>query len=430
MKLLVFAGAGTSIELGVPAMRGLATEFLRHCDQWGVEPETVKKLMGDDLDIEILIERLDQICAASPALDAVVDLKGPIGSVETLRSEVEWFVQHAAERISAFDAQLVWGPLLRTTSTHDITFVTTNYDRAIELAANAEGVSLDDGFEQFGEREVAPWIRFSTGNERPSIVKLHGSTDWYMDKDSGNPLKLRHPMPLFGRGTLRLDTVELGSSLVLPSREKLLTRAPYPRMNQTFLNAADDCELAIFVGSSLRDHHVREAAVSVARSRPVFVVNPSGSQLGVSHALAISQTASRFLISTLPSALSEADPSQALESWPNQEVSGSPTIVLLRTALDQNEETDRRCAAIEQLDKHSMSLDEATVSKLLQDTNATVSRYALGLVSISHSRTALLKAALASPHVSDSGFASELELLKELLGEDSIGDQETAVKGE
>ena len=28
MKLLLFAGAGTSIELGVPAMKGLAIEFL------------------------------------------------------------------------------------------------------------------------------------------------------------------------------------------------------------------------------------------------------------------------------------------------------------------------------------------------------------------------------------------------------------------
>ena len=28
MKLLLFAGAGTSIELGVPAMKGLAVEFL------------------------------------------------------------------------------------------------------------------------------------------------------------------------------------------------------------------------------------------------------------------------------------------------------------------------------------------------------------------------------------------------------------------
>lgn len=140
MRLLLFAGAGTSIELGVPAMEGMAIEFLAHCEQWGVEPALVRRMMGDNLDLERLIESLDQICAAREPLEGLGDVAIRLDPVDTIRSEVEWFVQHAAERIAARDAYLMWGSVLRSAKGHELTFVTTNYDRAIELAANAEVV--------------------------------------------------------------------------------------------------------------------------------------------------------------------------------------------------------------------------------------------------------------------------------------------------
>ncbi len=91
---------------------------------------------------------------------------------------------------------------------------------------------------------------------------------------------------------LRLSNGEaLGSALILPSREKLLTKPPYPRLTQAFLNAADRCEAAVFVGSSLRDPHIRDAASSIASDRPLFLVNPSGDTLGVNQARAIAQPA-------------------------------------------------------------------------------------------------------------------------------------------
>ncbi|MGE0683789.1 MAG: SIR2 family protein [Candidatus Binatia bacterium] len=418
MKLLLFAGAGTSVELGVPAMKGLATEFLTHSEQWDVEPTLVRQMMGDILDIEHLIESLDQICAARNSLPILGELSISLDRVDTIRSEVEWFVQHAAERIAPGDAQLMWGSILRTAKNHELTFVTTNYDRAIELAANAEGVSLTDGFESFGEKEVAPWVGFYPVKGSPSIVKLHGSTDWYTENSSGNPLKLRHPMPLFGRGTLRLFSgQELGSCIVLPSREKLLTRAPYPRQSQAFLNAVDDCDIAVFVGSSLRDPHVREAASTIMTNRPVFIINPEGDRLGLDNAHPIAQPASQFLISTLPAALSSSELPKALMHISEGPVKSNPGILgLLRLALDPQEHTSRRCEVIEQLDEQSTTLDEHLIHKLLSDDDGTVARYALGLVATCPGQDALLTSTLASPHASDSAFAEELALLKQMIG--------------
>jgi len=414
MKLLLFAGAGTSIELGVPAMKGLAIEFIAHSEQWNIEPEIVSNLMGSILDVENLIEKLDQVCSARTALEALGGKEIPLDRVDIVRSEVEWFVQHAAERISALDAHLMWGAVLRRAKDHNLTFVTTNYDRAIELAANVERVSLTDGFESFEEKEIAEWISLSETNGRTSIVKLHGSTDWYTDRISGRPLKLRHPMPLFGRVALQLSAeVELGSALVLPSREKLLTKPPYPRLLHAFLNAVDRCEAAMFIGSSLRDLHIRDAVAAMTKNRPVFIVNPSGKSLGLDGVHTIAQTASQFLISTLPTALSESTPLESLKRASEiPETKDSGILALVRIALDSQEDTERRCQAIENLDQRSVALDEHLMSKLLSDNNGTVARYALGLVPSSPARDRLIDVALKSPHASDNAFEEELTLLK------------------
>lgn len=420
MRLLIFAGAGTSIELGVPAMAGMAIEFIAHCKQWEVEPELVRQMMGDTLDIEHLIENLDQICAAREPLEAIGNLAARLDRVDTVRSEVEWFVQHAAERIAARDAHLMWGSVLRTATDHELTFVTTNYDRAIELAANAEQVSLVDGFQSFGETEVAPWTGFDAATSNPLIVKLHGSTDWYADQVSDQPLKLRHPMPLFGRAALRLSNgQELGSALVLPSREKLLSKPPYPRLSQAFLNAADACEAAVFVGSSLRDPHIRDAASTIATDRPVFIINPGGDSLDVNHAKPIAQPASQFLISTLPAALSHTDPRTILANTTDVPKKREASMLgLLRRATDENEQTERRCEAIEQLDQQSVTLDEHFIRELLSSNDGTVARYTLGLLATSLARETLLTTALQSPHATDNSFAEELTYLKQMINDE------------
>lgn len=426
MRLLVFAGAGTSVELGVPAMAGLATEFLQHARQWNVEPDLVARVMGGELDVEVLIERLDKVCSAKEPLGAVVDVGAEIARVDVIRAEVEWFVQHVCERIVPRDAHLMWGSLLKCASVHEIALVTTNYDRAIELAANAESRALDDGFGPFHVSERASWSGFKAdGVDR--LIKLHGSTDWFADQTSGQPSKLRHPMPLFGRGTLRLPQGdELGSALVLPSREKLLTRPPYPRLTQAFLNACDRCEMAVFAGASLRDFHVRDAALTIARDRPVFVVNRQGRTFDIQGAVGIAQPASDFLISTLPAALSAADPALALKNAShNSNRSSTGSFESLQIALDDHQSTTRRCEAIEALDRRGVSLSAHIVQQLLVGEDCTVARYALALVTTSHESAHLTGAARQCRHAGDSLFSEELGLLEKLI---STGMQSASVQ--
>lgn len=416
MKILLFAGAGTSIELGVPGMVGMGEEFLEHAEQWDVEPGLVNQLLGTSLDVEHLIEALDRICTARPTLEAIGQISVPLDRADKIRAEVEWFVQHAAERVVSFDANLMWGPVLRAASSPDLTLVTTNYDRAIELAANTGNVPIDDGFGPFDRGETASWIGFRQDDIHPRLVKLHGSTDWYAVGEFDSPTKLRHPMPLFGRASLRLaDGTELGSALVLPSREKLLTHSPYPRLSQTFLNAADCCDLAIFVGSSLRDHHIRGAAEATARRVPLFVVNPSGETYGLENARAIKQCASTFLIATLPHALMDEDPVAALASITSGDNDDKGILFIVRQALDSDISADIRCRALEQLDEMGIPLDPFSLRQLLADRNAAVARYALGLISLSADRLKLVEEAGATSHINEPAFLEDLQLLRQML---------------
>ena len=418
MKVLLFAGAGTSVELGVPAMAGLAEGFLEHCRQWGVQPRLVDRILEQNLDVEILIERLDQLCSAGPALGIVGEKVDSLAAAGEVRAEVEWFVQHSAERIEARDATLMWGPFIRAGSTYDITLtlVTTNYDRAIEIAANAEQVRLQDGYAEFRDLETADWQGFPSGSgEGMKLVKMHGSTDWYATEDTSDPVKLRHPVALYGRSEIHLPQgPRLRSALILPSREKMLMNAPYPRLSQTFHNAADECDLAVFVGSSLRDQHIAKAAQSTAARVPTFIVNPDG-DVAVYGAMGIQQRAITFLLSTLPNALA-GDAEEVLKAATQKSSVGDPGLLgALRALSNSNSETQVRCDAIEQLDAIHATLETEKVRQLLSDDDANVARYALSLVYSSSQAGDLLKAAEESQHTQDEAYRQDLVLLKELM---------------
>ena len=209
----------------------------------------------------------------------------------------------------------------------------------------------------------------------------------------------------------RWDGTGLGARLAVEG--KAVDPSALPK---AFFNATDTCDIALFIGSSLRDEHVREAAQSAARRVPTFIVNPDGDAYGIEDAVAIPQHASTFLISTLPNALLTNDFNGALQRAAcEQPPAGAGLLRIVGTLLDPRNATTQRCESVDELEQMASTLPPSTLRRLLDDDDSAVARYSLGLIPASPLVTELIDHASRSRHASDEDFRTDLGLLRTLI---------------
>lgn len=426
MKLLLFTGAGTSAELGIPAMQRMAAQFIDHLHDIDLEKpivDTVERLIsGTGNDMEHAIDVIDKVEAgllAQRKLGKTID-EADIAPYRTLREEAEWFVQHSCEQIRVASALRMWSPTLRAAKEVTLTIASTNYDRAVEISASRLKLVVDDGFNAFAGQEIATWNGFSaqTGIR---LLKLHGSTDWY--HGTGHEVfKLRHPMPLYGPLELiskRAANVPLHSALVLPSREKTVTLPPFPALNAEFRNRAADADVAIFVGSSLRDPHIRDVCSSCARQKPTFVVSRSGAlaEGGLpAGALVIKQSSGQFLISSLPKFLRDQDIEVLKKCSTSPDPPVPNALEWIVTGCTESAPTRDRCAAIEKLANARIPLPREEIESLLRSADVDVKLYSLGLVQASPDKNAILAMAKSiAGQDANIEFMQELKMLEQIV---------------
>src|SRR3984885_6145469 len=387
VKLFVFAGAGTSAELDIPTMRPMADQFLRHLRDLGWAPSDYQIpqeiLSRSGSDMEHLIDEIDKL---SNGFRSQRDLGLPFDStllhvLEAMGREAEWFVQHLCEQLRSDGAEIVWAPFFRYLPAGRISIVTSNYDRAIEIGARAVGTPLDDGFESSPHDEVSRWVDFKSAS-KVTLIKVHGSTDWYQTAD-GHAVKLRHSIPVFGALRLRIDVSNAGllsPALVLPSREKKVTTPPYPQLTAAMYQHARLADGAVFVGTSLRDPHLKALFDECSGRIPTAYVSRSVSPTGLGSAIHIRQSASLFLSSTLPRLLDRAGAfSDALTSA-SLHSQTADIVPLVRTAWDKAATDRARCDAIDGLVHAHYSAHTSEILRLLNDSSAAVRKFSLGLV--------------------------------------------------
>jgi len=422
---MLFTGAGASVELGVPAMRSMAEEFVRHLQDQRFPEESLDQLQrhlaDDNYDMENIIEDLDNLEKGSrTGKKWGVDTDNlAYNQANTLRQEAEWLVGHLCERVNPQAAMHMWSESLLQGAKVQLTIGTTNYDRAIEMAGAQAGVQLKDGFSRFDGAEYAEWkelqIQRSEGVE---MLKLHGSTDWYHSSDSDAVYKLRHPMPLFGALRIVMEdgpAVELRSAAVLPSREKKITQSPYPDLTTLFRLRAMDSSSIVFVGTSMRDPDIRSLCAQQSLQKPVYVVNRSGRSAAIPEAArVIQQTASKFLVSTLPKYLRQDDPDYLNSECGESTTVGEGVLDAMLNAFDSSADTSKRCKAIESLAESGIALSSRKLEMLLRTDDPDVSKFALGLLADSPDKQELLEIAKDLVSERKPDFASELALLESL----------------
>ena len=422
MRLMIFTGAGASVEAGVPSMRSLVEQFRVHLERRASSHPLVARIderLGDPAyDIEHLIEEIDAVTAAGPSLAALGQVLAPelLAATAVTRAEAEWFVHHVCERVRLESAAALWGPTLRSIPLDmTVDVVTTNYDRAIELAAEAVGFDFEEPFESFAERDYAVWRGFEGEGHR--LIKLHGSTDWYQSAEEGRVIRLSHPVPLFGNMRIELGDGggTLASALVLPSREKLKNHPPFPELTHRFREAADRADVAIFLGASLRDPDVRDVCNRCAERIPTLVVSRNATHVpdGVAPAKStvVLQSASHFLVSTLPQLIRDGSfaGGVALEE---QRVGILDDCVDLRSAVAG---PAPRRQALERLWLLRVGLDEELLRSLLSE-GGEIALDALGLVMLSPARDSLV-GFVKQLAESDQALRADLALLSSMTRE-------------
>jgi len=134
----------------------------------------------------------------------------------------------------------------------------------------------------------------------------------------------------------------------------------------------------------------------------------------------VRQTASQFLVSTLPPALRTSSADTLLEKINSTTQESESILDYLSITYDETKPVQERCPAIERLASARVSLDRVDVGRLLEDKEPDIRKYALGLIGNSPDRDDLVKFAqdLSSKN-SDSDFQNETELLVQLLSQES-----------
>ena len=435
MRILLFTGAGASVELGIPGMRRMVEEFHGNLRNLRLSEKVVGRfedmLPLADYDMENLIENVESLERGQQSQsDLGFETNDQLlRTTRAMRWEAEWFVQHACERLRAVDAKIMWAPTLRRIGSHEVCVATTNYDRSIEIACGFSKLSFNDGFEALSDVEIARWQGLS--GQRDSslrLLKIHGSTDWYRGGD-GSIYKLRHPMPLYGNLALSfLDRevaadLKMTSSMILPTREKRTTLPPYPDLITDFRTCARETDLAIFVGTSLRDPDLHDVCRQCAqRGIPTYLVTLDTS-LEVPHVKRIIETASGFLTSTLPRFLAGGDLSflDACSNGTRRTVGTESILGLLVSALEGTGEPDAVCGAIDRLVDLGAMLDLSDIRKLLKDNDLSVRKYALALIPQSVDRAeAMTLARDVAASDPDSSLAEELQMMESLNSGSSL----------
>ena len=383
-----------------------------------------------DHDLEKLIEHVENLERGQKSkitLDLSTDQdQSLLRTSRAIRYEAEWYVQHVCERLRTIDVKTLWGPMLRKLGEHHLCIATTNYDRSIEIACKSWDVPFYDGFENLSsDSELAKWrgLENSTA-QNLFLIKIHGSTDWYRGND-GQVYKIRHPMALYGNLTLSLNDEngqvenQMKSSLILPTREKLTTLPPFQDLITDFRNFARETDLAIFIGTSLRDPDLKEVCEQCAeRGVPTFLVTVDENLRIPKKVRKILQTASEFLTLTLPQFFANNDV-EFLDRCSNGEQRTTDMRSVLKTlvmAFDESNDAETVCRAIDNLVDNQVMLDKYDIRKLLSHSDVMVQRYALALIPQSCDNEELLAFAkeLAESH-DDVTFQDEFNMMTQLI---------------
>lgn len=277
--------AGVNVEDLFSSMRLLGerdeSDIAPFVGSWHSHIEKIDRIEQYQVDYEELIERI--VNAATRA--AVEEIKGQTSSsfsnYAQYGQELEDAINSAAptpgqgivfkrtaERMTKLLANLVWKddpkvvehllPLVSLgTVGQPITIATLNYDNTIELAAESLSIPLQLGVDNLTEEGK---LRFPPHGV--NLLKLHGSVNWTVIRNSGGVDKLPHLKVDVSRDFRPLTGVVPSANnyyepaVIFGQRNKLTAEGPFLDLLQIFRERLSKTHGLVVIGYSFRDSHI------------------------------------------------------------------------------------------------------------------------------------------------------------------------------
>lgn len=293
-EVVFLVGAGISIPINIPAMRGMYSAFLNKAKSGITDDEKkicnvfIKKL-GIAEDLEEFLLTANAVTDFEPSslalfIDrAVSERKGTkrlaeyknrlnnrINDVDAVRKRILAFMSKTCFRFDRNKACDIFGNFVDAISKQGYPVYSTNYDFAFEHVAIEREIVIEDNFSKQGQRYLwNPDIHFPLGNAL-TLIKLHGSVHWYADEDDKiEKIYYDTAISPVGKDVNRL--------VIFPTRFKDIYDQHFFALYRHFLSALSNARVLVVIGHSLRDEYIRAGIIERCRKRKfqIVVVSPT-----------------------------------------------------------------------------------------------------------------------------------------------------------
>ena len=275
-EVMLLFGAGASQSLDIPAMGGMFDEFVKFAKTRSRDDSNVCEVFSEVLGVPRDLEEF--LLAANTAIEfpnrGLFELVGrvvapragdklrkfesrtkvEISKIRNTRNSILDFMSNKCFQFNRKLAVEQLTGLVNVVSNKGYPIFTTNYDFSIEYVAEENSVVLNDNFYEKNRRLLwDPSIGFSNSSGL-TLVKLHGSVTWYLDKN--NQIEKLDTPTSINRAGERVERV-----VVFPTRFKDIYDHNFFALYSKFLSALLKAKCLVVVGHSLRDEYLRAAII-------------------------------------------------------------------------------------------------------------------------------------------------------------------------
>lgn len=292
-KVMFLFGAGISIPIGIPAMKGIYKSFMnkkesgisdsdkRICEFFAktmnIEEDLEEFLLAANSIIEFkeskikkfIDKSISPIDSASKIVDYNDRFNKKIKDVKNVRTNILEFLSKVCFMFDREMTMKINKGFVKTVSTLDYPVYSTNYDFAFEYVAKETGIEINDNFYNKGHRFLWNDKIYFPNHRGFKLIKLHGSVTWYIDND-GLIEKMDYSTAISPAGK------KVEKIVIIPTRFKDIYAQNFFALYSNFLSSLNKAEVLIIGGHSLRDDYLRAGIIERNRKGnfQIIVIDP------------------------------------------------------------------------------------------------------------------------------------------------------------